>query len=78
MASVVTFVISLYLSKCTVVAFLLRLTKQKSQIMLYWISLGVVTAIGIASLLLVTIAWPMKSGYYWAFFLNDNSCTSQV
>ena len=73
-----TFVVSLYLSKAAVVTFLARLTKNKTWLMIYWICLGFIAALGIASVLVVTIGWPLKSGYYWAFSLNQEPTDSQV
>ena len=77
-ASVATFAISLYLSKCAVICFLRRLTKVPSQVRLYWIAIAIISAIGLASVLLVTVEWPLDSGFYWAFYKNGTSCTTQV
>ena len=77
-ASVATFVIALYTSKAAVIAFLGRISQQKQHVLLYWICLGFVTAAGLVSVFIVTVAWPLKSGYYWAFFLNQESCDTQV
>lgn len=77
-ASVVTFVISLYMSKCAVLIFLARLTKLKQQRILYWSCTAFIAVVGVVSLLIVTVECPLKSGYYWAFHLNQRSCESQV
>ena len=77
-ANVVTFTVSLYLSKCSVIAFLLRLTKDAKQILLYRASIALCAAIGLASVLLVTVSMPSASGYYWNFYHNSSQCSVQV
>lgn len=73
-----TFLIALYTSKIGVLAFLGRITKQKSQLLGYYtcIILGVIFCI--MSILIVTIDCPSSSTFYWAFHLNRTSCPSQV
>ena len=78
MVSIVFFTISLYLSKSSVVAFLLRLTKDRRQILLYRICLICLGAIGLASVLLPTAGWPLEAGHYWASSSDDSTCATQV
>jgi hypothetical protein len=78
MASIVFFTISLYLSKSSVVAFLLRLTKDRRQILLYRICLICLGAIGLASVLLPTAGWPLEAGHYWASSSDGPTCATQV
>lgn len=78
MASIVFFTISLYLSKSSVVAFLLRLTKDRRQILLHRICLIGLGAIGLASALLLTAGWPLEAGHYWASSSDEPTCAMQV
>jgi hypothetical protein len=78
MASIVLFTASLYLSKSSVVAFLLRLTKDRRQILLHRSCLACLGAVGLASILLLTTGWPAESGQYWASSANASACTVQV
>lgn len=78
MASIVFFTISLYLSKSSVVAFLLRLTKDRRQILLYRICLICLGAVGLASVLLPTAGWPLEAGHYWASSSDESTCATQV
>ena len=78
MASIVFFTMSLYLSKSSVVAFLLRLTKDRRQILIYRICLICLGAIGLASALLPTAGWPLEAGHYWASSSDENTCATQV
>lgn len=73
-ASVATFVLALYTSKAAVIAFLARISQQKQHVLLYWTCLGLVVASGLASVFLVTLGWPLKTGYYFAFYENEKSC----
>jgi hypothetical protein len=61
-----------------VAAFLLRLTKNTKQIWVHSIGIAACAAVGLASLLLVTIAMPFGSGYYWAFYQNTANCKIEV
>jgi len=76
--SVVTFTVTLYLSKCAVVVFLLRLTKAVEQIRLYRVCLAILALSGVTSVLLVTIAWPSNNGFYWVGFNGHALCQTQV
>lgn len=78
MASIVTYTIALYLSKCAVVTFLTRLTKQRSHIIMYNICQGIIAAAGIASVLLVTVSWPDYHNSYWWFSSASGACSPQV
>jgi hypothetical protein len=78
MASIVLFTVSLYLSKSSVVAFLLRLTKDRRQIMLHRICLIGLGAVGLASVLLLTAGWPLDVGHYWASSSDVSTCAMQV
>lgn len=80
MASVVLFLLALYLSKCAMVAFLSRITKTPSQIRLYHICNGFVGFVGLASIIIATASCHVASasGYYWAFSENASTCPSQV
>ena len=69
---------SLYLSKSSVVAFLLRLTKDRRQIWLYRICLICLGLIGLASVLLPTAGWPLGAGHYWASSSDESTCATQV
>lgn len=77
-ASVATFVLALYTSKAAVVTFLARISKQNKHALVYWSCLGFVVAAGIASIFIVLVGWPNKSGYYLAFSINSESCNVQV
>jgi hypothetical protein len=78
-AGIVTYIISLYLSKCAMISFLGRITKTHNQISLYHICNALTAMIGVASLLTVTTDCPSGSGYYWAFHSNRFlACPSQV
>ncbi|USW48102.1 hypothetical protein Slin15195_G014210 [Septoria linicola] len=76
-ASLVLFFIALYLSKCAMISFLIRITKAPTQIKLYHVCNGVVAVIGLVSIIVVIAGCPSTSGYYWAFHLNADSCSSQ-
>jgi hypothetical protein len=78
MASIVFFTVSLYLSKSSVVAFLLRLTKDRRQIMLHRICLIGVGVVGLASVLLLTAGWPLEAKHYWALSSDVSTCATQV
>ena len=81
-AGIVTYIISLYLSKCSMISFLGRITKTKTpdtRMPLYHICNAMTAVIGVASLLTVTIDCASVSGYYWAFHSNRFlTCPSQV
>lgn len=66
------------MSKCSVLAFLLRLTKDTKQVRLYRACIALFALICIASVLLVTVALPSNSGFYWDFFRNGDDCAMQV
>ena len=70
--------LALYASKAAVIAFLARMSQQKHHLLTYWICLGLVAATGLASVLIVLVDWPLKSGYYFAFYSNQHSCDIQV
>lgn len=78
LAGVVLFTVSLYLTKCATLTFVSRITKAKSQIVLYHSVNGLVATIGLVSVLIVSVACPPET-YYWNF--HDNrvvlSCPSQ-
>jgi len=78
MASIVFFTVSLYLSKSSVVAFLLRLTKDRRQITLHRICLISVGVVGLASVLLLTAGWPLEARHYWASSSDVSTCATQV
>lgn len=78
MASIVFFTMSLYLSKSSVVAFLLRLTKDRRQILIYRICLICLGAIALVSVLLPTAGWPLEAGHYWASSPDGKTCATQV
>ena len=77
-ASIILFFIALYLSKCAMLAFLSRITKTPSQIVLYHTLNGIVAFIGVLSIVVVLAGCPSGSGYYWAFSWNAATCPSQV
>lgn len=77
-AGIVTFLIALYISKIGVLAFLGRITKQKSQLLGYATCSVLAIIFCIMSILIVTIDCPSASNFYWAFHLNRTSCPSQV
>ncbi|KAI7110142.1 hypothetical protein KC352_g36349 [Hortaea werneckii] len=77
-AGVVTFIAGLYISKCAMLTFLTRITKTPSQIRLYLICNAIVASLGVVSALVGTVGCPTASGYYWAFYDNRVSCSSQV
>lgn len=77
-ASVATFVIALYTSKAAVITFLARISQQRQHSLVYWTCLGVVGAAGVVSVFIVLVGWPLKSGFYFGFSLNSQSCDLQV
>jgi hypothetical protein len=77
-AGVVTFIIALYISKIGVLAFLGRITKNRTQILGYYACCALVAIFGVMSILIVTVGCSSPSGYYWAFYENSARCDSQV
>jgi hypothetical protein len=77
-AGVVTFIIALYISKIGVLAFLGRITKNRTQILGYYACCALVAIFGLMSVLIVTVGCSSPSGYYWAFYENSARCDSQV
>ena len=77
-AGAVTFTIALYISKIGVLAFLSRITKNKTQLLIYHACHLLVAVFGFISILVVTVDCPSPSSYYWAFFANRTACDSQV
>ncbi|KAF2172959.1 hypothetical protein M409DRAFT_16910 [Zasmidium cellare ATCC 36951] len=77
-AGIVLFFVALYLSKCAMLSFLTRITKTPSQIILYQSCNAVVGVLGFVSILVVTVGCHPKSGYYWAFSDNSDTCGSQA
>lgn len=75
---IVTFIIALYISKLGVLAFLCRITKNRTQVLGYYACCGLVAVFGLMSILIVLVACPSETGYYWAFFANRAECPSQV
>ena len=78
-AGTVLFTTALYLTKCATLTFLGRITKARTQIMFYYIVNGLVAAVGLVSVLVVSVACPSES-YYWNFHDNrvNLDCPSQV
>jgi hypothetical protein len=74
----VTFIIALYISKIGVLAFLGRITKNRTQILGYYACCALVAIFGLMSVLIVTVGCSSPSGYYWAFYENSARCDSQV
>ncbi|KAH9814262.1 hypothetical protein Tdes44962_MAKER05699 [Teratosphaeria destructans] len=77
LAGVVTFILALYLSKCAMLCFLCRITKTPSQLKLFHICIAVIGTLGFISLFVASVGCRFDSGYYWAFYLNRTSCSSQ-
>ncbi|KAK4506975.1 hypothetical protein PRZ48_000709 [Zasmidium cellare] len=77
-AGIVLFFVALYLSKCAMLSFLTRITKTPSQIILYQSCNAIVGVLGFVSVLVVTVGCRPKSGYYWAFSDNADTCGSQA
>jgi hypothetical protein len=77
-AGVVTFIIALYTSKIGVLAFLSRITKNRTQVLGYYACCALVATFGVMSVLIVTVGCSSPSGYYWAFYENSVRCDSQV
>jgi hypothetical protein len=77
-AGVVTFIIALYISKIGVLAFLSRITKNRTQLLDYYACCALVATFGVMSILIVTVGCSSPSGYYWAFYENSARCDSQV
>ncbi|SMQ46407.1 unnamed protein product [Zymoseptoria tritici ST99CH_3D7] len=77
-AGIVLFFLALYLSKCAMLSFLVRITKTPSQILTYRICAGVVGLFGILSIVISTAGCPARpaSSYYWAFRENAGRCPS--
>lgn len=78
LAAVITFVLSLYLSKVSVVAFLVRITSQNRDVWVYRISLAMVSALGLASVFVVTTGWPLDIDSYWASYITAEACSTQT
>lgn len=78
LAAVVTFVLSLYFSKVSVVAFLVRITGHRRDVWIYRICLAVVSALGLASVFVVTTGWPLDSNNYWASSSTADACSTQT
>ncbi|GIZ40553.1 hypothetical protein CKM354_000388700 [Cercospora kikuchii] len=76
-ASLVLFLITLYLSKIAMIAFLSRITQAPAQIKLYHVCNGIVAALGLVSIIVATAGCSSASGYYWAFEINRSTCSSQ-
>ncbi|KAM3418599.1 hypothetical protein BST61_g4576 [Cercospora zeina] len=66
-ASLVLFLITLYLSKVAMVAFLIRITKTPAQVKLYRVCCGVVVILGLVSVAVATAGCSSASGYYCAY-----------
>jgi hypothetical protein len=77
-AGVVTFIIAVYISKIGVLAFLSRITKNRTQLLGYYACCALVATFGIMSVLTVTVGCSSPSGYYWAFYENSARCDPQV
>jgi hypothetical protein len=75
---VVTFIVALYISKIGVLAFLSRITKNRTQVLGYYAYCALVATFGVMSVLIVTVGCSSPSGYYWAFYENSARCDSQV
>jgi hypothetical protein len=75
---VVTFIVALYISKIGVLAFLSRITKNRTQVLGYYACCALVATFGVMSVLIVTVGCSSPSGYYWAFYENSARCDSQV
>lgn len=75
---IVTFIIAVYISKLGVLAFLCRITKNRTQVLGYYACCGLVAVFGLMSILIVLVACPSETGYYWAFYANRAECPSQV
>ncbi|KAM0705577.1 hypothetical protein Q7P35_006936 [Cladosporium inversicolor] len=76
-AGVVTFTVSLYISKIGVLAFLSRITKNRTQVLGYYACCALVATFGVMSVLIVIVGCYSPSGYYWAFYENSARCDSQ-
>ncbi|GAB7350013.1 hypothetical protein MBLNU459_g0688t2 [Dothideomycetes sp. NU459] len=76
-AGVVTFILSLYLSKITALVFMLRIASVKKTVIIYHACIAVTALFGIASLLAVTVDSPTQSGYYWDLAGNHARYPSQ-
>ena len=73
-----TFTVALYISKIGVLAFLGRITKNRTQVLGYYVCCALVATFGVMSVLIVTVGCSSPSGYYWAFYENSARCDSQV
>jgi hypothetical protein len=74
----IIFLVSLYSTKCAVLAFLGRVTSSSGWARTYHILNGFVGLIGIASVLLAVVSCSASSGFYWNIYKNVNSCPAQV
>ena len=68
----------MYISKIGVIAFLMRITKNRTQVIIYYACCFAITLLGFISILIVTAGCLSPSGYYWAFFANRSQCDTQV
>lgn len=77
-AGAITFILALYISKIGVLAFLSRITKNRSQLLAYYVCYVLVGVFGVMSILIVTVDCRSESGYYWSFSADRFSCPSKV
>ncbi|KAG9943998.1 hypothetical protein KCU85_g8255, partial [Aureobasidium melanogenum] len=76
-ASAVTFVLALYAAKIAALVFLMRIQSKTRTTYFYPILVLVYTILGVASAITVAAGCPSKSGYYWNFVGNKDSCPGE-
>lgn len=57
--------------------FLIRITKNEIQLRTYYIGLAVTATLTLVTVLVTSIDCPTAAGFYWAFYDNRRSCSSQ-
>lgn len=78
-ARVILFVICIYLSKASVVAFLSRTTKTRKHQIVHYITFGVLGLLGVGSIIAVTVDCGNPSRFfYWDLINTAPYCPSQV
>lgn len=72
-----TFVLALYAAKIAALVFLMRIQSKTRTTYFYPILVLVYTILGVASAITVAAGCPSKSGYYWNFVGNKDSCPGE-
>jgi hypothetical protein len=78
LSGLIIFLVSLYSTKCAMMAFLGRVTSSSDWARAYHILNGFVGLLGLGSVLLAVISCSASSGFYWNIYRNLDSCPAQV